>query len=257
LPKPVSAADIKAILKKYNIPANNKVHNNATLQGKSQKENENILFSKYSLLLVEEDQNTEDKYSNILKKLGFNVISVSNGSLALDILKNPNTKPDIVISNLFTSEIDAVGLLSIIKREYPDIFMFIYYTQYDADTFQFAVSQGVDGIIPKDSFENSIAMTIETVIYQSCQKGSKQENADTAKQVRKAQEQLVSIGCDKQCDFFDVGLIPLHEAGGDMAKCIKLNNDGKCVAILGDIAGHSVASSYMSAIFLGLISSIM
>jgi len=178
-----------------------------------------------------------------------------DGALALNILKDSGKPPNIVISNLFTPEIDAMGLLSIIKREYPDIFMFIYTMQYDADTFQFAISQGVDGIIAKDSFQSSIFTMIETAIYQSQQKDSTQKNASTVRQVKKAQEQLINIGCGKPCNFFDVGLTPLHAAGGDMAKCVKFNQDGKCAIVLGDVAGHNVTSSYMSAIFMGLISS--
>ena len=259
LPKPVGVKDLNVLLEKYVLQIIDPkiiMENKITSQEKYQNKKQKALFSKYKLLLVEEEENIANEYKCILKELGFNNVTVvSNGVLALEILKNNSLQLDIVISNIFTSEIDAMGLLSIIKKEYTNIFMFIYARQYDVDTFQFAMTQGVDGIVTQDNFKNSIPIIIETTIYQFLQNGSQYDNATTAKQVKKAQEQLIKIGCDEPCKFLDIGLIPLHEAGGDMAKCVKLNSSEKCAIVLGDVAGHDVTSSYMSAMFMGLISS--
>ncbi|MFO7885021.1 MAG: SpoIIE family protein phosphatase, partial [Desulfobacteraceae bacterium] len=63
-------------------------------------------------------------------------------------------------------------------------------------------------------------------------------------------------GCMNICPSLDVAYQSLSEAGGDMMQCRRFGAEGKCGILLADVAGHSVMSSYTSAIFTGLLMSV-
>ncbi len=256
LSKPIDFAALSKLVKRYNAE-NSSSHKQLEIQQKHDlpASSEDMRFSDCKVLLVEEDEGLGAEYETMLSKHGFDVKRISNGTQALKLIQEKENKVDIIISNIFTSGIDALGLLTIAKREYPGILVFIYTGEYDTDTFQVAIQQGVDGIIPQKQFEHSVFSMIESAIYNARQKGSRARDAATVKQVRKAQEQLLSFGCQEQCRFVDVAQSALHEAGGDMACCRRFNLEGLCGIVLADVAGHDVTSSYMSAVFLGMMTS--
>ena len=252
LPKPIDTSVLKAILSRFLTEEAIPVDDDAV---KEVTHAENIDLSRFHILLVEENDVTAFKYAEMLRTRGFQVSKVKNGELAWLMLTGKEKRYDIVISNIFTSQIDALGLLTMVKREFPHILVFIYTPKYDADTFHLAMQQGVNGIIPQMQFESSAAGFIEPVLIKYHQKGSRSQDAATAYQVRKAQEQLIRFGCNKECSIYDVAYSTLHEAGGDMARCKMFEDTGNCGFVLADVAGHDVMSSYISAMFLGMLAS--
>ncbi|MBF0572948.1 MAG: SpoIIE family protein phosphatase, partial [Desulfamplus sp.] len=214
-------------------------------------------FKGYSLLLVEENKQLRESYSDFLMQIGFEVNSVSNGSEALKFIEDNNDKIlDIVVSNIFTSGIDGLGLLTIIKRQFPHILVFLYTQSYDPSTFQFAVQQKVDGIIPQAQItKNNAIEIIESALSQLMLKGSRLSDAKTVSLVRQAQSQLFRAGCINLCQLVDFTYQPLHEAGGDLMRCHRFGLDGDCGLVIADVSGHDVISSYTSATFTGILTS--
>ena len=145
LPKPVVREDlIRLIIKhieKAELQKNDIIQNEVELQCSSSL----IDFSGHHVLLVEEDKSRSAEYSELLKDSGFEVSGVSDGSAAWQILQNSKSTVDIVLSSVYCPGIDAFGLLTMSKREYPGVMIFIYTQEYDMDIFQLAVQQGVDG----------------------------------------------------------------------------------------------------------------
>ncbi len=257
LPKPIEAEKVKALIEQYEEDNTGRSDN---LNLSSQKNNkvlhsQSLNFSDYHVLLAEEDDIIGDRYRLFLMNLGFDVSRVSNGNQAWDLFLRHPYKFNIIISNVFTSGIDGFGILAKIKREYLNVLVFLYAKTYDTDTFQLAIQLGADGVMTGTEFENSFTDLIESAIYQSGQKGSRSQAASTASQVRKAQEQLIRYGCSEPCNSIDVAYSSLSDAGGDMAWCRRFNRAGRCGIMLGDVAGHSVMSSYISAISLGILTS--
>ncbi|MEA1967999.1 MAG: response regulator [Thermodesulfobacteriota bacterium] len=255
LPKPVNIKKLRSLLQKYikDVPLKQKpisplIDKDAFILSPSN-------FKGLNLVLVEENEHLRKQYSNLLIEAGFQVQGVANGSDALNYIENRVYNVHIIISNIFTSGIDGLGLLTIVKRKFAHILVFLYTESYDTSTFQYAVQQKVDGIIPKDQFETAAPGIIESALSQSSSKGSRMSEAETAQMVRHAQDQLIHPGCINLCPSLDVAYQALHEAGGDMMRCHRFGLDGKCGIVLADVAGHNVMSSYTSAIFTGILTS--
>ncbi|CAN2047633.1 serine/threonine-protein kinase RsbW [Candidatus Magnetomoraceae bacterium gMMP-1] len=255
LPKPINIDNLLKLLKKYSLAEQNQIKQ-PDFAVTSVPGQEPFSFSGLNLLLVEEDSSCAENYLQVLKNLGFKVTYVPNGVEAWKTLQKNKFKFNMIVSNIFTSGIDGLGLLIMSKRKYPDILVFIYAMDYNIDTFQLTIRLGADGIIPQSEFKNSIAGIIRIGIDQAAQKGSRLRDASTAMQVRKSQKKLIQFDCNKTCGLVDISYSTLHDAGGDMARCRPFNKAGRCGIVLGDVSGHDIMSSYISAVFMGILSSV-
>jgi CheY-like chemotaxis protein/anti-sigma regulatory factor (Ser/Thr protein kinase) len=253
LPKPINTNDLLALIKKYAKPDNQpEVQSNAS-QNKLQHPDDPS-FNDLKVLLIEEDQSIRMQYIKVLQSMGFTVTFVPNGNEALNKLEKNPKQFDLIISNMFTSGIDGLGVLNTTKREYPHILVFIYAAKFDPETLQLMLQLGADGIIPQSDFDNSIGKIVHTALSQATH--SRTNQAQTAFQVRQSQARLTQYGCSKPCQFIDMAFSTLHDAGGDMAQCRYFNRNGRCGVVLADVSGHDILSSYISAVFLGILSSV-
>lgn len=258
LSKPIDGKELQSILQKYvnHLPGEaGKAGTTSSLAGKDDLQPAVSLFKGHHLLLVEESEHLRKYYGALFLEAGFQVQGLANGVEALKFIKNPENTVHMIVSNIFTSIIDGIALLKIVKRNSAKILVFLYTQTFDPSTFQYAVHQKVDGIIPQDQFENTALGIIETAMEQSRLKGSRASDAGTAALVRQAQAQLIHPGCIHLCPCLDLAYHPLHEAGGDLMRCHRFGLDGRCGIVLADVAGHDVMSSYTSATFIGVLSS--
>ncbi len=255
LPKPIDTDMVKSFVKQYGTCTPENAKNAEPQTDDSLPDSPALKFSEYHILLVEESDSLADQYSRFLKNLGFEVTHVFNGDEAWELFLKHRYQFHIIISNVFTSGMDGLGVLARIKRDYLSVMMFIYARDNDPDTFQLAIQLGADGVVTQADFEKSIIDLIDSAIYQASQKGSRTQIASTASQVRKAQAQLIKFGCPEPCNSIDIAYTSLTDAGGDLACCRRFNLAGRCGIMLGDVAGHNVMSSYISAISLGILTS--
>lgn len=251
LPKPIEAEGLFAVIE--NSFKNLEEH--AVLNEVSFSKSVKKPIAEYSVLLLESDEDIVQKYVTFFENSGFNVSRCADGNEAINFLRKHKRDIDIIVSNIHTPGIDAIGLLALVKREFPDKLFFIYTPNYDHDTFQLAIQQGVDGISPFEQVETSMLNTIVSAIGNAGRKGSKTASAVASKQLRTAQSQLIHQGCSQECLYCDIAYSSIQEAGGDIARCRQFNLSGRCGIVLADVAGHDVLSSYISAMFLGLLSS--
>ncbi|MDM8549161.1 response regulator [Desulfobacterales bacterium HSG2] len=253
LPKPIDVEKVNALIGQYGAESPKPATPRA--DDKEPARFPALDFSNYRILLVEEHDSIADPYSRFLKNLGFEVTRVFNGNEAWELFLANRHRFHIIITNVFTSGMDGLGVLAKIKRDYPVVLVFIYAQEHDADTFQLAVQLGADGVITQAEFEISIIDLIESAVYRAERKGSRTQAASTVSQVRQAQAELIKFGCPEPCNSIDIAYSPLTDAGGDLACCRRFNLAGRCGIILGDVAGHNVMSSYISAISLGMLTS--
>lgn len=256
LSKPLDIGELKSILLKYTCAGPQKENNRVEAATEESYTDSSFGFKNMFLLLVEEDREQRETESDFLVQAGFEVKAFANGADAVDFIEQSDRDVHIVVSNIFTTGIDGLGLLTILKRKFPGILVFLYTESYDVSTFQYAVQQKVDGIIPKDQFKTTAAGIIRSALSQSAQKGSRTSEASAAEQVRKAQERLIHPGCMNICPSLDVAYQSLHEAGGDLMQCRRFGKNGECGILIADVAGHSIMSSYTSAICTGLLMSV-
>jgi CheY-like chemotaxis protein/anti-sigma regulatory factor (Ser/Thr protein kinase) len=253
LPKPINTKNLLALIKKFSTSDKQPEQHTNTPQQTIQHPG-GPSFNGLNILLIEEDQKIRNQYIDVLQDMGFTVLFVPNGNEALDKLEANSKQFDLIISNMFTSGIDGLGVLNTTKREYPHILVFIYAAKFDPETLQLMLQLGADGIVPQSDFNNSIGKIIHAALSQSTQ--SRTNQAQTAFQVRQSQARLTQYGCSKPCQFIDMAFSTLHDAGGDMAQCRYFNRTGRCGVALADVSGHDILSSYISAVFLGILSSV-
>lgn len=68
------------------------------------------------VVLVDDEPGIRETVSMILEDWGFNVISVSNGRSAVEIIKNK--KPDLILLDIGIPEIDGYKVCNIVKQDY-------------------------------------------------------------------------------------------------------------------------------------------
>ncbi len=254
VPKPIDLKELwKTILKHERTDEKNARHNDDARSGEEAGISSRLAGKK--VLVVEEDDGKAEWIKGILEYHDLEVIRTETGSGALDLLQSGVTI-DIVVSNIFTSGIDGLGLSTMMKRRHPDTLIFLYTGKYDSDTFQLAVRQGAHGIVTEASFEHSIPGIMESALYERERHLLRSSDEQTARQVRQSQAQLYRYGYDEKCSCIDITTSTLHDAGGDIVLQRRFNRAGRYGVIIADVAGHDVRSSYISAIFLGIISSI-
>ena len=253
VPKPINLKELWDVVERYG----DLEHEQTSNSGKYSKViNEPIgLSANNTVLLVEEDDERALHNKQILTNLGLDVSRVSNGNEAIEAFNNDRARTDIIISNIFTSGIDGLGLTTIIKRKYPDTMIFIYTEEEDRDTMQLAVNIGADGVLTRDTFDTMIGSSIETALYQSLIKKALSNDKATAEQVRQSQDRLARYGYF-ECPHIDAASSMFMDAGGDLVLVRRFNLAGRYGVLLADVSGHDVRSSYISAIFLGIITSI-
>ena len=210
-------------------------------------------FSPCRLLIIEEDRSRADEYARIMAAFGFTVTRASNCNQALAMLHEDPGCLDMIISNIYTTGIDALGMLAMVRRQFQQVMVFIYTDHYDPTMYQLAMQQGADGIFPSVLLGGPALGMIESAIYR--RRNPLLDSPALADQLRQAQAQLISYGCDPPCPNCCLAFRSLHEAGGDIVRCRKFNATGRCGFVLADVAGHDLASMYMSAVFLGILTS--
>ncbi len=251
LPKPIDVARLNRLVAKHSHPEPRPAQDAPSPPAEAQT----VSFADYPALLVEEDPETARRFAAILSDRGMEVTAVARGDQAWEAFTGRPGHFRIIVSNAFTSGVDGLGLLARVKREHAHALVFIYAGEPDPDTFQLAVQLGADGVLAAADFPEEIAEAMETAIYQAAQRGSRTQAASTVSQVRRAQASLIKYGCHPPCEFIDIAYSQLTDAGGDLACCRRFNLAGRCGVFIGDVSGHSVMSSYLSAFYLGVLTS--
>jgi len=74
---------------------------------------------KKTLLIVEDDKHVLSMMKEYFEYLGYNVISASDGMDGLKMIKSENY--DLLITDIVMPYISGLGLISLLKKKYPDI----------------------------------------------------------------------------------------------------------------------------------------
>ncbi len=253
LPKPIDMEGVGALIRKYE--AYRPPSGAAAGPGTAGETDGVPGLPGYGVLLVEDDDATARRFSRFLGDHRFETTRFRRGDEALERFEASPHRYPIIISNIFASGIDGMGILARVKRSHPSVLVFIYAQDYDTETFQLALQLGADGVLTEGDFEETLLDRVESAVRLAARRGSRTQTASTASQVRKAQAHLIQYGCARPCADIDIAYSPLTDAGGDLACCRRFNLAGRCGVFLGDVAGHSVMSSYISAFYLGVLTS--
>jgi CheY-like chemotaxis protein len=110
-------------------------------------ENQRMESSKYTILVVDDEELIRNLVVSLLSKLGHSCVTAINGVDALDKMKG--NKIDAVITDIKMPEMDGIILISEISKQYPELpimVMTAFDEEYPAGT---AISVGAREFIKK------------------------------------------------------------------------------------------------------------
>jgi len=92
-----------------------------------------VLSGDEIVLLVEDDYNVRTFASSALKELGYNVFEASNGKKAINLIKEEDLKPNLLITDIVMPEMNGKELVEKLKVLLPE--MKIIYTSGYTDSY--------------------------------------------------------------------------------------------------------------------------
>jgi DNA-binding response OmpR family regulator len=75
----------------------------------------------YKLLIIDDNKDILTALNDFLSKKKYDVVSASDGLDGLKLLETEKQGFDLVITDLIMPNISGVGLISILKKKFPDI----------------------------------------------------------------------------------------------------------------------------------------
>jgi DNA-binding response OmpR family regulator len=79
------------------------------------------MVNPYKLLIIDDNKEILTALNEYLSKKKYDVVSASDGLDGLKLLETEKQGFDLVITDLIMPNISGVGLISIIKKKFPDI----------------------------------------------------------------------------------------------------------------------------------------
>ena len=79
------------------------------------------MVNPYKLLIIDDNKEILTALNDFLSKKKYDVVSASDGLDGLKLLETEKQGFDLVITDLIMPNISGVGLISIIKKKFPDI----------------------------------------------------------------------------------------------------------------------------------------
>jgi len=102
-----------------------------------------------NILHVEDCPDTVIATNNILSKYFENITSASNGEDGLKLVKNSDTKFDMLITDLDMPIRDGISMIKEIRKFNQDIYIVVFSVQSDSEYFIETINLGINGYILK------------------------------------------------------------------------------------------------------------
>ncbi len=103
--------------------------------------------SSYRLLIIDDDQSVLNLLESYLNK-NYDVVCMSNSLDGLKRIESTENGFDLIITDLVMPEISGIGLISILKKEHPEI-PIIAITGKGEEPEKLSIEAKADGILQK------------------------------------------------------------------------------------------------------------
>jgi len=75
----------------------------------------------YRLLIVDDSEELIETFYEFFSSMGYDVVTAKDGFSALKLIREINREIDLVLTDLVMPNISGIGLISILKEEYPGL----------------------------------------------------------------------------------------------------------------------------------------
>jgi two-component system response regulator PilR (NtrC family) len=114
------------------------------------------------VLVVDDEQGMRDFLTMLLEKQGHRVITAADGEQALQLVAEQT--PDLVISDLRMPNVDGIGLLAGIRKQYPELPVILVTAYASSDSTIQAMRLGADDYITKPFRIEEIRLVVEKAL---------------------------------------------------------------------------------------------
>ncbi len=207
--------------------------------------------SKHRILVVEDDPVSRKMLVAALGRAGYDVDEAVDGQEAWELFSTNAKMPNAVITDVEMPRMDGLELSRKMREKVPSLPIALLTCRDDKETIKAALRCGVSEFMEKPASIAEVTRCAAELIETSTIPAEHERHKETVAAVRRAQSQLVGeageecVTCPIQ--FYNE---PYKDAGGDIFRCTQ-QDDGSVFFVAGDVAGHSVESSYAVASFLG------
>jgi len=121
------------------------------------------------VLVVDDEQGMREFLTMLLEKQGHRVITAAEGEQALQLVAEQT--PDLVISDLRMPNVDGIGLLAGIRKQYPELPVILVTAYASSDSTIQAMRLGADDYITKPFRIGEIRLVVEKALARRLAKG--------------------------------------------------------------------------------------
>jgi len=114
------------------------------------------------VLVVDDEQGMREFLTMLLEKQGHRVITAAEGEQALQLVAEQT--PDLVISDLRMPNVDGIGLLAGIRKQYPELPVILVTAYASSDSTIQAMRLGADDYITKPFRIEEIRLVVEKAL---------------------------------------------------------------------------------------------
>jgi len=126
LPKPIRFSDLLAMIEKYRTGSIAPERKKNVVVPLPRHGTGHPVLSDMNVLLVEEEDEKAELFLTVFERLRMKTTRVFNGGQAWENLMHSGAKFHVIVSNVFTSGIDGLGLLNMVKRQDQNTLVVLY-----------------------------------------------------------------------------------------------------------------------------------
>lgn len=210
-----------------------------------------VVLGGLKILLADDSHVTRGLLRSWLLKAGYQIREARDGQEAWDIYREAGQGHfAMLLTDVVMPRMDGVQLVERIRDCEPDIPVMLFSSTEDMEAMRAAIHFQVNEYLIKPFEANALLNAVERL---SSLLSTRRQSAQTVEAVRQVQKALVA----SPVEHLPIYMVQqsLTDAGGDVLRIFP-REDGTILLVIGDVAGHSVVSSYAVAAFLGLLSSL-
>ncbi len=204
-----------------------------------------------TVLLAEDSAVTRGMIRSWLVQSDVRVVEAKDGAIAWEAFGQAESPFDLLLTDVVMPRMDGLELSRRVRAVDANIPIVVMTTVEDRETMKSALLAGVNDFLSKPFNKDILLECVQKLLADTSRRASARRSVETAHAVRMAQRALLAVP-EKDLPLYTL-YEPLTDAGGDVFRATRLA-DGRIFFVLGDVAGHSVISSYSVAAFLGMLS---
>lgn len=216
--------------------------------------------AKSRILVVDDDPFTLETVRLVLAGRSLDIVMANNGEEAQNILSEQGTRSfDVVLSDFRMPGISGLDLLTWISDRDVTLGTLILTGEGDKEVVTSALRRGACDYLEKPFKPMDLRNRVRRAINVTLERRELEQTVGEVRDIELIKKKFTGNALDRTGkDLLKLGdcsilaaVHPIRESGGDFYK-VHSSNDGRLLLICGDVSGHDLKASFISAYFEGI-----